>query len=354
MVASRQTLQDLAAERRLQPATLERVIRLIDILDAFGADTLIGPRIALKGGTALNVFHSDLDRLSVDIDLNYVGAIEKERMFADRPDLEDRIARLMESKGYAARREPSEHAGGKWIYRYASALGGAGTIEIDINYLFRSPLYGVDRMSSVAIGSHQATNVPVLDIHEIVAGKLVALVTRRAARDLFDAHRIIAMPTLDWSKIKTAALTIGASAKSFDWRTASPKAIGCEIGDITDKLTLCLHDRYFDAFGGAAAWIESVTAECREKLAPLFALTAGERTFLDAVLERGEIDTASLSVPEAVRVAIEASPALRWKAQNVKAWKSGDQPLTPRARRGRRRASARGDRSSGHVPDIGR
>jgi Nucleotidyl transferase AbiEii toxin, Type IV TA system len=111
MVASRETLQDLAAERQLQPATLERVIRLIDVLDAFGADALIGPRIALKGGTALNVFHSDLDRLSVDIDVNYVGAIEKERMDADRPGLEDRIARLMESKGYAARREPSEHAG---------------------------------------------------------------------------------------------------------------------------------------------------------------------------------------------------------------------------------------------------
>ena len=62
MVASRETLQDLAAERQLQPATLERVIRLIDILDAFGADALIGPRIALKGGTPLNVFHSDLDR----------------------------------------------------------------------------------------------------------------------------------------------------------------------------------------------------------------------------------------------------------------------------------------------------
>ena len=55
MVASRETLQDIAAERQLQPATLERVMRLIDILDAFGADTLIGPRIALKGGTALNV-----------------------------------------------------------------------------------------------------------------------------------------------------------------------------------------------------------------------------------------------------------------------------------------------------------
>jgi hypothetical protein len=87
MVASRETLQDLAAERQLQPATLERVIRLIDILDAFGSDALIGPRIALKGG------------------------------------------------------------------------------------------------------------------------------------------RIIAMPNLDWAKIKAATLMIGASARSFDWRTASPDAI---------------------------------------------------------------------------------------------------------------------------------
>lgn len=48
MVASRETLQDLAAERQLQPATLERVIGLIDILDAFGSDALIGPRIAFR------------------------------------------------------------------------------------------------------------------------------------------------------------------------------------------------------------------------------------------------------------------------------------------------------------------
>jgi Nucleotidyl transferase AbiEii toxin, Type IV TA system len=227
-------------------------------------------------------------------------------------------------------------AGGKWIYRYASALGGAGTIEIDINYLFRSPLYGVDHMPSALIGSYRATNVPVLDIHEIVAGKMVALITRRAARDLFDAHRIIAMPNLDWAKIKVATLMIGASAKSFDWRTASCQAIECEVGDITGKLTMCLHDRYFDAFGGPVNWIETVTAECRDKLAPLFQLTAGERAFLDAVLDQGEIDASSLDVPESVRVAIEACPALRWKVQNIRAWKAGDKSLAPRVRRGRR------------------
>jgi hypothetical protein len=108
------------------------------------------------------------------------------------------------------------------------------------------------------------------------------------------------------------------------------------VGDITGKLTMCLHDRYFDRFGGPGAWIESVTAECREKLAPLFQFTVGERAFLDGVLDRGEIDASPMGVPESVRAAIEACPALRWKAQNVKAWKSADKSLAPRVRRGRR------------------
>jgi len=91
MVVTPDTLRQLAVERHLQPATLERVIRLLDILDAFGADSLIAPRIALKGGTALNVFHSNLPRLSVDIDINYVGAVKKAQMDKDRPGLEGRI-----------------------------------------------------------------------------------------------------------------------------------------------------------------------------------------------------------------------------------------------------------------------
>ena len=171
MDVSARSLARLAAERRFQPATLERVIRLLDVLDAFAADSLIAPRIALKGGTALNVFHATLDRLSVDIDVNYVGEADKARMEEDRPGLEDRILRLLESKGYSVRHEPSEHAGGKWIFRYTSVLGGAGSIEIDINYLFRTPLFGVGRMPSAALGDYRAEAVPVLDIHEIVAGK---------------------------------------------------------------------------------------------------------------------------------------------------------------------------------------
>ncbi len=323
MEVSSQSLARLAGEWKFQPATLERVIRLLDVLDAFGADSLIAPRFALKGGTALNMFFAALDRLSVDIDLNYVGEADMAKMKEDRPGLEDRILRLLESKGYSARREPSGHAGGKWIFRYASVLGGAGSIAIDINYLFRTPLFGVNRIPSATLAGYGAKAVPVLDIHEIVAGKLVALITRQTARDLFDAHRIAAMPGLDWTKIRLAALMIGASARSLDWRQATPEMIGCDGTDLAAKLIGCLPGRYFEAFGGQEAWIETATAECRRDLAPLFRFSEDEMAFLDGVLDDGVIDASRLGAPEEVRFAIETCPALRWKAQHVKAWKTG-------------------------------
>ena len=43
------------------------------------------------------------------------------------------------------------------------------------------------RMESLPLGGMRAKDVLVLGLHEIVAGKLVALIDRHAARDLFDA-----------------------------------------------------------------------------------------------------------------------------------------------------------------------
>ncbi|NJO33062.1 MAG: hypothetical protein HC869_07835 [Rhodospirillales bacterium] len=43
-------------------------------------------------------------------------------------------------------------------------------------------------MESRPLGDMRASDVLVLNLHEIVAGKLVALIDRHAARDLFDAR----------------------------------------------------------------------------------------------------------------------------------------------------------------------
>ena len=79
---SAQSLQRLANETGLQASTLEKVLRLLDVLQEIARDPVLADRLVLKGGTALNVFHLALDRLSVDIDLNYVGAV-KDRSVAE-------------------------------------------------------------------------------------------------------------------------------------------------------------------------------------------------------------------------------------------------------------------------------
>lgn len=319
---SRETLQRIASETGHQLATLEKVLRLIDLLQEIAADDLLGPNLALKGGTALNVFYLPLDRLSVDIDVNYVGAVDRAAMLAERPALEEAVNRLLAAQGYQVRRQPNEHAGGKWIARHVSALGGQGALEVDINFMMRQPLFGVTRMDSARLGDAQAKGVAVLDLHEIIAGKMVALLDRRAARDLFDARRIFAMHGLNWAWIRAAMLAIGAAGRN-DWRGASVDAIGVDPKELRQKLQICLPRVYFADAGPIEAWIDETVALCRTKLAPLLAFTAGEQAFLDGVIDRGNIDASGLDVEAGVQERIAQMPMLHWKAENVRKAKGG-------------------------------
>jgi predicted nucleotidyltransferase component of viral defense system len=63
------TLQRITDQTGHRPGTLEKVMRLLDMLQEIARDPVLSERLVLKGGTALNVFHLGLDRLSVDIDL---------------------------------------------------------------------------------------------------------------------------------------------------------------------------------------------------------------------------------------------------------------------------------------------
>lgn len=287
-VPSKETLEQIAAETGHQPGTLEKVLRLLDLLQDIADDQLLGGKLALKGGTALNVFHLQLDRLSVDIDLNYVGALDRETMMKERPKIEDALQGILKQQGYQVRLIPEGHAGGKWIARHATALGGQGNIEIDLNYMFRQTLFGAERSDSIALGGRQAKNVLVIELHEIVAGKLVALLDRRAARDLFDAKRIFEIKNLDWRKIIAAMLAIGATSRN-DFRKASADNIGADPKELRDKLAICLPRSTFAASGSSEVWIAETVAHVRERMTPLLAFTDKERAFLDSINDKGHI-----------------------------------------------------------------
>lgn len=61
--------------------TFEKVYRLLEVLELFENQSLISSSVALKGGTAINLLFSNLPRLSVDIDLNFVKSTTKELMY---------------------------------------------------------------------------------------------------------------------------------------------------------------------------------------------------------------------------------------------------------------------------------
>ena len=84
-----------------QPQTVEKVERLLELLAEFGGHPFLGPRARLHGGTALNVFHLGMPRLSVDADLTYVGQVTKEGLEAERPEMERALTELGTRLGYS-------------------------------------------------------------------------------------------------------------------------------------------------------------------------------------------------------------------------------------------------------------
>ena len=73
MITSR-TVLDTAGQTGFRPEIVEKVLRLNGILGRLREHPSSRNLWVLKGGTALNLFHMDVPRLSVDIDLNFVGA----------------------------------------------------------------------------------------------------------------------------------------------------------------------------------------------------------------------------------------------------------------------------------------
>ena len=168
--------------------TVEKVERLLEFLVEVDGHPFLGPRLRLHGGTALNVFHLSMPRLSVDADLTYVGRVPLDEYEEERPTLEAAVAELGRNLGYnVTTSDKLEHSGRtlKLRYRYGDQ---PDLVKVDLIYLNRSPLLTAERALCTAC-SPQVT-VTTLALPELVAGKTKALFDRLAIRDLYDIHRV--------------------------------------------------------------------------------------------------------------------------------------------------------------------
>ena len=296
---------------------VEKVLHLLNLLNLLNSHPFLKGKWVLKGGTALNMFMLALPRLSVDIDLNYIGALDREEMLAERPRIEQAAQAVFSREGFTTKRVPNEHAGGKWRLSYQSFTGQSGNLEVDINFMFRQPLWDIQPADSHPLGDFQARNIPVLDIHELAAGKLAALMARGQARDLFDCHRILSMDDLEKDRLRIAFVTYGGMNRK-DWRTVAIEDVDFDAAELTRLLVPTLHVRESKEQVSPAEYGARLVRECREGLSAVLPFTDAERAFLDRLLDRGVIDPTLLTADASLQRRIQGQPLLQWKALNVR------------------------------------
>lgn len=318
MIVSQETLIVEANKTGFRAEILEKVIRLIDLLNAFVEDEFLQSRIALKGGTALNLFHFDLPRLSVDIDLNYVGSVDRETMLFEKPKIISTIEKICSDKKYQSMRQPSEHAGGKWKLSYKSASIQQGQLEIDLNFISRISLWGINQLDSIQIGAYQAKSIPVLEYHDLIGGKLSALFSRHKSRDLFDTYTIFShVNKPDKLKTKLAFIIYGAAAR-MDIRTVSLDHINFDANELKNMLLPVLRNEELKETKNIKLWATKLIDLCKDNLAEIINFNGNELEFLKNIIEHGEITPELITQDDNLIGLIKKHPILLWKAMNVK------------------------------------
>jgi predicted nucleotidyltransferase component of viral defense system len=319
MKVSRRKLLGESQSTGFRPEILEKVIQLLNLLNGFNSHPFLKDKLVLKGGTALNLFLFDLPRLSVDIDLNYIGAVDRQAMMEERPKVEQAVQAVCLREGMSIVRAPNDHAGGKWRLRYDSFIGEGGNLEVDLNFMFRLPLWSTVKMDAI-VGNYSAEQIRVLDIHELAAGKLAALFARHASRDLFDSHYLLTHSKLDREKLRLGFVLYGAM-NSKDWRTVSVEDITFNKSELKNQLLPVVRQQFIknEMF---TDWAKHMIQQSKDLMGVILPLHKNETAFLDAILDDGKIKAELLTCDSTMIERITNHPLLQWKAFNVRQHKN--------------------------------
>jgi len=317
VIMDRDRISALSAESGFPSGPLEKVIRLGDVAAAVARHPLLSRILALKGGTALNMFDGPPPRLSVDLDFNYIGALDREEMLHARPDLERAVDAIARELKYEIQRSRDEFAGRKIFLNYVSVNGSPDRIEIDLNFLQRLTLAPLRTAAMWQPGDLSQPEVQLCGLPEIAAGKICALLDRCKPRDLFDVIRLPEAGASFWSSPSFKKLVI-AFTGTLDHplhaygreRMERVRAIDIEaelvpmLGGQTTVDRVELVDR---------AW---------KAVEPLLLLDDSEREFVDR-LQAGDLRL-DLLVPEDEEMSERLAkwPPLQWKAMNARKHRS--------------------------------
>lgn len=292
--------------------TLEKVTRLADFLEYLNTNPILKDSLALKGGTAINLTIFNLPRLSVDIDLDYLITNSREEMLENREVINTTIDGYMVSQGYSKNpKTKNPHSLDSWVYDYMGASGNRDNIKIEINYSLRSHVLEPEERPIITEHFTSEYKVKSLAPIEIYGSKINALLSRAAARDLYDTRNMIRFGLFDKSEEellrKCVVFYAAVSAKDLN-KTFDTKAIE-SITQRKIKTDLLPVIKRRDDFE-----LESAKKLVKEYISDLLVLTSEEKEFLDR-FENGEYLPELLFDDKKILERIKNHPMAIWKTR---------------------------------------
>ncbi len=320
MKLSREKINQISTDTGFEERYLEKAHQLLRCLELITEHGSLQSQLVLKGGTALHLFHLPIPRLSVDIDLNYVGSMDVDEMQEDRSNVIQGLENVFQRMGLSISNHPDydNHAGITWILTYESNLEGRDNINVDLNFLMRRPLFSIQSRKLSDLQELSSVQFPVYSLPELAGGKMSALFERSAVRDLYDANQLLNLNIEEEKKWRIAFVVYGARTRK-DWRKISVGDITCSTDDLEmNLLPLLRASERKRVRQELKRWKETLLDKCRRRIAPFIDFTEKEENFLYSVVEKGEIRPALLTENKQLQKRIEQHPALLWKVQHVR------------------------------------
>lgn len=303
-------IERLAQEAGYLPATLEKVARLENLLGEIARHPYLGERLGLKGGTAINfILLPEAPRLSVDIDLNYVGEVGREEMLADRPAVEEIHGRIFDAQGYEIRRRAT-YGSTAWTLYYTNLAGNRDSVKVEVNWLLRVPIWTPDRVAFRSLFTGDPVVVTVLSREEVVAGKVAALLDRAAPRDLFDVATLADHGAAgDLDRLRRATILLGSfQPTDLCQRLESAYIAGVSDRDVRRTLWPTLRRDFRPT-------VDQLEASAERLLREVLTLGDQEKTYLRAFYEQRRFDPVSMFEGTDANEDLPRHPMAAWPLQ---------------------------------------
>ena len=288
-------LAEMANKENFIRDTLEKVVRLSETLDYINSNPIMKKRLALKGGTAINLTVFNLPRLSVDIDLDYCSEENREEMMFRRKEISEHLKLYMHTQGYTlSPQSKSRHSLDSFVFSYINLGGIKDNIKVEINYSLRSHLFEPEDKRVLP---------DVIDTKNVI--------TVLQPIDLYDTYNMIRAGLFqngEYELLRKAVIFYTAISQEeipekYDVDTIDRISIK-KIR--TDLLPVIQKGEFID--------LEKIKSRVKEFLAALMVLTAEEQEFLEQ-FNKKIYAPELLFDDEQIINRIKSHPMVLWKIQ---------------------------------------